>query len=115
MNNQRPTPPPYDANPNLMTDCDGAIQKAKQMYQAADHYDQQAAKLHVSGAAAAAMNPGFSSALQMQASGVDLGRMSGTIAQRIRAQADELTRLANETRAGSQDAAAKLRQIMQPT
>jgi cytochrome c551/c552 len=51
----------------------------------------------------------------MQASGVDLGRMSSTIAQRIRAQADELTRLANETRAGSQDAAKQLRQIMQPT
>jgi len=41
--------------------------------------------------------------------------MSSTIAQRIRAQADELTRLANETRAGSQDAAKQLRQIMQPT
>jgi hypothetical protein len=98
-----------------MTDCDGAMQKAKQMYQAADQYDQQAAKLNVSGAAAAAMNPGFPSALQMQASGVDMGRMSTTIAQRIRAQADELTRLVNETRAGSQDAAARLRQIMRPT
>jgi hypothetical protein len=112
MNSQMP---PLSPNPVLMTDCDGAVQKAKQLYQAADQYEQQAAKLHVSGAAAAAMNPGFSSALQVQASGADMARVSTAIAQRIRAQADELTRLANETRAGSEDAAAKLRQLMQPT
>jgi hypothetical protein len=106
--------PPLSANPTLMTDCDGAMQKAKQMHDAADEYDRQAAKLHTSGALAAAMNPGFSSALQMQASGVSMGKVSTTIAARIRAQADELTKLVNETRAGNEDAAKKLRQLMQP-
>ncbi|GAA5185043.1 hypothetical protein GCM10023322_27900 [Rugosimonospora acidiphila] len=101
-------------NPALLTDCDGAAQKAKELYAAADQYDQQATKLHSSGALAAAMNPGFSSAFQAQLNGEQLGQVSSTIAKRIRAQADELTRLVNETRAGSVEAAKKLRQVMDP-
>jgi hypothetical protein len=99
-------------NPALLTEWDGVMRKANQLYSAADEYDRQAAKLRVSGDVAAAMNPGFSSALQMKASGESLGRVSGTIAARIRAQADELVALVKQTQAGSQDAEKQLRQVM---
>jgi hypothetical protein len=99
-------------NPALLTEWDGVLSKAKQLHDAADEYDRQASKLHVSGDLAAVMNPGFSSALQMKASGEALGRVSSTIAGRIRGQADQLVALAKQAQAGSADATDRLRKVM---
>jgi hypothetical protein len=106
------TSPGEQTNPALLTEWDGVLSKAKQLYAAADEYDRQASTLHVSGDIAALTNPGFSSALQMQASGQALGRVSTTIAGRIRAQADQLVALVKQTQAGSADAERALRRAM---